>query len=213
MLINIFFNFFFFFDTFSIYIAIFVNSDVDPNEVRTVKQFLVRQGGGGDAAKKIVFVSMLPMGKVRLAGLPLDVSQPSPDGRPIACPRTGVVVGATEEHLIGNLCDVAVVKDIRRGTLDEISRRCMVAAQLVKDLETKAKSGGEPGAPKQEVDGRHMGHTKSDLLKEFAEAKAAAGRGKYLPDGYQFGLQLTTKGANFRGQDLGVKITKGKRPR
>ena len=28
--------------------AIFINSQVDPNEVRTVKQFLVRQGGGGE---------------------------------------------------------------------------------------------------------------------------------------------------------------------
>ena len=61
----------------------------------------------GDAAKKIVFVSMLTMGAVRLAGLPLDLTQPSPDGRPIACPRTGVVVGATSEHLISDLCDVA----------------------------------------------------------------------------------------------------------
>ena len=64
---------------------------------------------------------MLTMGAVRLAGLPLDLTQPSPDGRPIACPRTGVVVGATSEHLISDLCDVAVVKDIRRGTLNEIS--------------------------------------------------------------------------------------------
>ena len=193
--------------------AIFVNADVDPNEVRTVKQFLVRQGGGGDAAKKIVFVSMLKMGAVRLAGLPLDIGAPSPDGMPIACPRTGVVAGATEEHLIGNLCDVAVVKDIRRGTLNEIGRRCVLAAQLVKDLQVKARSGGEPGAPKEEVDGRHMGHTKSDLLKEFAEAKAAAGRGIFLPDGYQFGLQLTTKGSNFRGVDLGTKIKKSRRRR
>ena len=135
------------------------------------------------------------------------------DGMPIACPRTGVVAGATEEHLIGNLCDVAVVKDIRRGTLNEIGRRCVLAAQLVKDLQVKARSGGEPGAPKGEVDGRHMGHTKSDLLKEFAEAKAAAGRGFFLPDGYQFGLQLTTKGSNFRGVDLGTKIKKSRRRR
>jgi hypothetical protein len=188
--------------------AIFINSEVAPSEVRTVKQFLVRQGGGGDAAKKIVLVSMLKMGAVRLAGLPLDLTKPSPDGRPIACPRTGVVVGATSEHLIGDLCDVAVVKDIRRGTLNEISRRCLEAAQRVKDIQVKARSGGEPGAPKEEVDGRHMGHTKSDLLREFAEAKMAAGRGHFLPSGYQFGLQLTTKGANFRGQDLGVKISR-----
>ena len=193
--------------------AIFINSEIDPNEVRTVKQFLVRQGGGGDAAKKIVFVSMLKMGAVRLAGLPLDLTQPSPDGKPIACPRTGVVVGATSEHLIGDLCDVAVVKDIRRGTLNNISEKCFLAAQLVKDLEVKARSGADPGAPKEEVDGRHMGHTKTDLLREFAQAKSAAGRGQYLPDGYQFGLQLTTKGANFRGQDLGVKIVKTRRKR
>jgi hypothetical protein len=56
-----------------------------------------------------------------------------------------------------------------------------------------------------------MGHTKSDLLREFSQAKSAASRGNFLPDGYQFGLQLTTKGANFRGQDLGVKIVKNRR--
>ena len=88
-------------------------------------------------------------------------------------------------------------------------QRCLEAAQRVKDIQVSARGGGsQPGAPKEEVDGRHMGHTKSDLLREFAEAKMAAGRGKFLPNGYQFGLQLTTKGANFRGQDLGVKISK-----
>ena len=60
-------------------------------------------------------------------------------------------------------------------------------------------------------DGRHVGHTKSDLLKEFAEARSMGERGQFLPPGYKFGLQLTTKGANFRGQDLGVKISKKER--
>jgi hypothetical protein len=191
--------------------AIFINSEVNPNEVRTVKNFLVRQAGGGDSAKKIVFVSMLKMGAVRLAALPLDLTKPSIDGKPIACPRTGVVVGATSEHLIGDLCQFAVIKDIRRGTLNCISKKCQEANQLVKDLEVKSRSGADPGAPKEEVDGRHMGHTKSDLLREFSQAKSAASRGNFLPDGYQFGLQLTTKGANFRGQDLGVKIVKNRR--
>ncbi len=193
--------------------AVFVNSEkVDVKELRTVKQFLVRQAGGGDIGqKKLVFVSMLRMGAVRLAGLPME--EPPADGLPMACPRTGVVWCATDEHLIGNLCNVAVVKDIRRGTLTEISRRCQDAAQLVKDAQVNAKAGGasSEGVPRQEVDGRHMGHTKSDLLKEFAEARSMGERGQFLPPGYKFGLQLTTKGANFRGQDLGVKISKKER--
>eukprot|EP00946_MAST-07B_sp_MAST-7B-sp1_P003669 g3669.t1 len=193
--------------------AIFVNAEmVDSKELRTVKQFLVRQAGGGDIGqKKLIFVSMLKMGAVRLAGLPL--TQPPADGKPMACPRTGVVWCATEEHLIGNLCNVAVVKDIRRGTLTEISRRCQEAAQLVKDAQVNAKGGkaSSEGVPRQEVDGRHMGHTKSDLLREFAEARSMGERGQFLPPGYKFGLQLTTKGSNFRGQDLGVKISKKER--
>ena len=193
--------------------AIFVNGDmVDAKELRTVKQFLTRQAGGGDVGqKKLVFVSMLKMGSVRLAGLPM--TEPPADGLPMACPRTGVVWCATDEHLIGNLCNVAVVKDIRRGTLVEISRLCQEAAQLVKDAQVSANAGGvsSEGVPRQEVDGRHMGHTKSDLLKEFAEARSLGQRGSYLPPGYKFGLQLTTKGSNFRGQDLGQKISKEER--
>ena len=65
--------------------------------------------------------------------------------------------------------------------------------------------------PQEEVDGRHMGHTKSDLLREFAEARASARRGQFLPANYQFGLQLTTDGADFRGQDLGQRVKKNQR--
>ena len=191
--------------------AMFVNAEmVDASDLRTVKQFLVRQaGGGGTGAKKLTFVSMLKMGSVRLAGLPM--TEPPADGLPMACPRTGVVWCATDEQLMGNLCNVAVVKDIRRGTLVEISRRCQEAAQLVKDAQVKASGTNSEGVPRQEVDGRHMGHTKSDLLKEFGEARMLGERGQFLPPGYKFGLQLTTKGSNFRGQDLGEKISKEER--
>ena len=105
--------------------AIFVNSNkCSPNDARSLKQFLARQAGGSQAAKKILFVAMLPMGTVGLAKLPLDLSRPPSEGsRPLACPRTGVVVNATPDHLCGGVCDFAVIKDIRRGGVTELPRR------------------------------------------------------------------------------------------
>ena len=185
-------------------------------DVKTVRQFIGGRGSGkngGGSGGGPLFVSMLPMGMVRLVGLPLDLNSPPADGRPLACPRTGVVLNAGPEHLVGGSCHIAVVKDIRRGTLDEVSRRCQEIKQAAKDALVASRSGGGNGMPREEVDGRHMGHTKSDLFREFAAAAERGRRGQYLPSDFQYGLQLTTKGANFRGQDLGESVKASRRRR
>ena len=180
------------------------NEMVTAEDVKTVKSFISRTGAPGPSKSGALFCSMVKMGTVPLAKLPLDLaSDPEQQGytAPIACPRTGIILGASDEHLCHGTCTVAVVKDIRRGTLDAMSKRVQAIKQKAMDAAVAARSkAAGTEAPREEVDGRHMGHTKTDLLQEFAEALAKGRRGQFEKKGFKYGLKLTTSSTNFRGQ-------------
>ena len=149
------------------------------------------------------------MGSVPLAKLPLDLNEdPEKQGYspPIACPRTGIILGAGNEHLCNGTCSVAVVKDIRRGTLDAMSSKVQGLKQAAMDAMVASRSSADSNVPREEVDGRHMGHTKTDLLQEFAAALAKGRRGQFQKKDFKYGINLTTSTTNFRGQTLGEPI-------
>ena len=197
-------------DEYAFSLVLVNNEMVSAEEVRTVKSFISRTGGSGPNKAGPLFCSMVKMGTVPLAKLPLDLTRkPEEQGykAPVACPRTGVVLGAGPEHLCHDTCTVAVVKDIRRGTLDEMSTKVQTIKQTAMDAMVAARSKADgTTAPREEVDGRHMGHTKTDLLQEFAEALAMGRRGQFQDKDFKYGLRLTMSRANFRGQVLGEKI-------
>ena len=56
--------------------------------------------------------------------------------------------------------------------------------------------------PDVEYQGRHMGHTKMDLLAEFQRALSLARKGEVQGDDYEFGLHLTTQNTRMRGVTL-----------
>ena len=112
---------------------------------------------------------------------------------PIACPRTGIILGAGNEHLCNGTCSVAVVKDIRRGTLDAMSSKVQALKQAAMDAMVASRSSADSNVPREEVDGRHMGHTKTDLLQEFAAALAKGRRGQFQKKDFKYGINLTTQ--------------------
>jgi hypothetical protein len=199
-------------DEYAFSLVLVNNEMVTAEDVKTLKSFISRTGVAGPTKSGALFCSMVKMGTVPLAKLPLDLSlAPEQQGytAPIACPRTGIVLGASAEHLCHDTCTTAVVKDIRRGTLDAMSKQVQIIKQKAMDAAVAARSkAAGTEAPREEVDGRHMGHTKTDLLQEFAEALAKGRRGQFQKKDFKYGLKLTTSTTNFRGQVLGEKYRK-----
>jgi len=192
------------------YSLVMVNNEmIGVEDVKTLKKFVSRTGGSGPSKASTLFCSMVKMGTVPLAKLPLDLNEePEKQGYipPIACPRTGIILGAGNEHLCNGTCSVAVVKDIRRGTLDAMNSQVQALKQAAMDAVVASRSKGDGNVPREEVDGRHMGHTKTDLLQEFAAALAKGRRGQFQKKNFNYGINLTTSTTNFRGQVLGEPI-------
>ena len=84
-----------------------------------------------------------------------------------------------------------------------MSSQVQALKQAAMDAVVASRSKGDGNVPREEVDGRHMGHTKTDLLQEFAAALAKGRRGQFQKKNFNYGINLTTSTTNFRGQVLG----------
>jgi len=154
-------------------------------------------------------VAVLPSGAVLpgpgpavlpVAASSRSASSAAPRGEAWSCPRTGVVVGPSDDHLLGGAATVAVVRPLREATMRALRgmwRQCLHArgeasgrARAAAAAESKSRGdGGAPGAvllpgqtsgPEGEGDGAHLGMTHNDLLARLMTLRqdASAGRAR-----------------------------------
>jgi hypothetical protein len=209
---------------------VMIASEAGHNEAALISATVSRLGGGRSSGRgeglpgaaeagikpalcgRSLLVSMLPCGAVlpgsQRASLPSSRSagSPMPSDRPWVCPRTNIVVGATEEHCLGGVASVAVVRPLKRETFvalrslwracvqarGETTHRSRGAAQAAQARATSISSSSKgersgpllPGqslGPEGDGDGVHLGMTHNDLIERLWLIRQAAAQGKGTP--------------------------------
>ncbi|KAA0166604.1 hypothetical protein FNF31_01382 [Cafeteria roenbergensis] len=169
-------------------------------------------GGTGGVTPRLcgrsLVVSVLPRGSVLpgqapavLPVSPARATTSSPVGAEAwACPRTGVVVGAGDAHLLGGAASVAVVAPIKPASLAALSamwRQCLHArgeaagaSRLAASAKAQQRAGaggaglllpGQLAGAQGEGDGAHLGLTHNDLLERLVTLRQDASMGRAKP--------------------------------
>jgi len=154
---------------------------------------------GGNAVKvspKTIFHKSTKRKGKRTSGTPK--AKAGGKNKPIACPRTGIVLYPSNEMLQGGRAHFAIRKPIKGATVQYLIGRWR-AQDFHNDRNGGSRNNGSLLSPQA------MGLNKENLYKEMKLALAKAKKGQFISSETQnFGLMMTSSEVSVRGAGLKV---------